>query len=138
ELLSPECVDGVIVVSGTLGHYSGPEGLLALCRSYAPLAVCSLGVALEGVPSFVVDNFGGMERGTAHLIEEHKCSRIAFFAGPFSSEESNQRLAGFRAAHTTHGLFVNDQLIVYGSFTRNAGIEGMRQLLARGEAFDAV
>lgn len=138
ELLSPECVDGVIVVSGTLGHYSGPEGLLALCRSYAPLAVCSLGVALEGVPSFVVDNFGGMERGTAHLIEEHKCSRIAFFAGPFSSEESNQRLAGFRAAHTTHGLFVNDQLIVYGNFTRNAGIEGMRQLLARGEAFDAV
>lgn len=138
ELLSPDCVDGVIVVSGTLGHYSGPDGLLALCRSFAPLAVCSLGVALDGVPSFVVDNLDGMERGTSHLIEEHKCSRLAFFAGPRSSEESNQRLAGFRAAHAKHGLEVNDRLIVYGNFTRNAGIDGMRRLLARGEAFDAV
>jgi len=137
ELLSPECVDGVIV-SATLGHYCGPEGLLALCRSYAPLPVCSIGIALEGVPSFVVDNEGGMERGTAHLIETHKCSRIAFFAGPRSSAESNQRLAGFRAAHAKSGLAVNDQLIVYGNFMRSAGIEGMRKLLARGEAFDAV
>jgi len=138
ELISPECVDGVIVVSGTLGHYCGPEGLLALCKSYAPLPVCSLGVALNGIPSFVVDNANGMEMGTAHLIEEHKCSRIVFFAGPHSSEESNQRLAGFRAAHAKSGLAVNDQLIVYGNFTRTAGIDGMRGLLARREAFDAV
>src|SRR6186713_649132 len=138
ELLSPDCVDGVIVVSATLGHYSGPEGLLALCRSYAPLPVCSLGVALDGVPSFVVDNEGGMESGAAHLIEAHKCRRIAFFAGPYSSEESNQRLAGFRAAHARSRIAVDDQLIVYGNFTRSAGIEGMRALLGRGEAFDAV
>ena len=138
ELLSPECLDGIIVVSATLGHYCGLEGLTALCKSYAPLPVCSVGVALAGVPSLVIDNEGGMENGVAHLIATHKCRRIAFLAGQSSSSESNQRLAGYRKAHASVGLSVDDSLIVYGDFTVASGVAGMRTLLRRGEAFDAI
>ncbi len=138
ELISPDCVDGVIVVSATVGHYCGEDGLVALCKGYAPLPVCSVGVALPGIPSLIVDNEAGMKAGVEHLISVHECRRIAFIAGPRSSAESTLRLAGYRQAHLEHGFPIDDQLIRYGDFTLPTGISCMRDLLDSGVPFDAV
>lgn len=138
ELINKDCVDGVIVVSSTMGHHCGNAGLTALCRGYAPLPVCSIGVELPGVPSLVIDNEGGMQLGVEHLIDVHKCRRVAFVAGPENSTESNQRLAGYRRALENRGLALEPQLVVHGAFTVPTGAEKMRELLEGGAAFDAV
>lgn len=138
DLLGPDSIDGVIVVSATLGHRCGPEGLLELCRSYRPLPVCSIGVSLQGVPSLLIDNQGGMELAVGHLLDVHECRKIAFISGPKGSFEAEQRLAGYRKAHADRGLAVDDQLIEYGNFTLTAGILGMRSLLDRVGLPDAV
>lgn len=138
ELLSKDCVDGVIVVSSTMGHYCGVEGLTGLCRGYMPLPVCSVGVELPGVPSLVIDNEGGMRLGVAHLIDAHKCRRIAFIGGPEHSSESNLRLAGYCKALEERGLALEPHLVVHGAFTVETGAAKMRELLDSGAAFDAV
>ncbi|MBN2196092.1 MAG: SpoIIE family protein phosphatase [Polyangiaceae bacterium] len=137
-LLGVSAVDGVIVVSSTLGHFCSRDALAALCRSYAPLPVCSLGVALDGIPSVVVDNASGMEVGVTHLIEIHQCRRIAFIAGPRDSTESEHRLAGYRAALHQRGLEVDGCLVQYGEFTMATGATAMRTLLDSGAVCDAV
>ncbi len=136
--VSKDCVDGVIIVASTVGHYCGPEGLSALCRSYAPLPMCSVGVSLPGVPSLVIDNAGGMRLGTGHLMDVHHCRRIAFIAGQPSSVESNLRVEGYRQAHLERGIAVDEQLLVHGTFTVPSGNAKMRELLRAGVAFDAV
>lgn len=103
ELVSPARVDGVIVVSALVAHYCGAVGIAALCRRYAPMPICSIGLTVEGVPSVVVDNQGGMERGVRHLLDAHGCRRIAFIAAQPSSSESNERIGGYRAAHEKCG-----------------------------------
>ncbi len=138
ELIGKDCVDGVIVVASTMGHYCGMEGLIGLCRGYAPLPVCSLGVELPGVPSLVIDNEAGMRFGVEHLIEAHKCKRIAFIAGPEHSIESNLRLSGYRKALEQRGIALEPQLVLHGAFTVPTGAAKMRELLASGSAFDAV
>jgi DNA-binding LacI/PurR family transcriptional regulator/serine phosphatase RsbU (regulator of sigma subunit) len=138
ELVSPDCVDGVIVVSATMGHYCGQDGLLALCRSYAPLPVCSVGVALPGIPSLVIDNHMGMREGVLHLMYEHGCSRIAFIGGQKESVESNHRLDGYLAAHKEMGITADPRLVRHGDFTVKTGILSMRDLLQSGVPFDAV
>ncbi|MFZ5889517.1 MAG: SpoIIE family protein phosphatase [Myxococcota bacterium] len=138
ELIGKDCVDGVIVVSSTMGHYCGVDGLTGLCRGYMPLPVCSVGVELPGIPSLVIDNEGGMRLGVEHLIEAHKCRRIAFIAGPKHSSESNLRLAGYCRALAEHGLPVEPHLLVHGAFTVASGSAKMRELLEGGAAFDAV
>lgn len=137
-LLGPEVVDGLIVVSSTLGHFCTQETLATLCRSYAPLPVCSVGVALDGVPSVVVDNVGGMARGVEHLVRDHDCRRVAFIAGPRDSAESEQRLAGHRSVLERYDLAVDERLVVHGEFSITSGAVAMRELLERRVAFDAV
>ncbi len=138
RILSSERVDGIITVSATLGHYCGPHGMGELIRGYAPLPVCSVGVAIDGVPSLVVDNAGGMETGVAHLLEVHRCRRIAFIGAQTGSVESDERLQGYRAAYGRRGLAVDEQLIAHGEFTMQSGAAAMRTLLARRIVFDSV
>jgi len=138
EVVDKSRVDGVIVVSATIGHYSGIDGLAAFCKGYAPLPVCSLGVEVPGVPSLVIDNEAGMRAGVAHLIEKHGSRRIAFIAGPRASAESNLRLLGYQNAHNDRGLTVDPELLRYGDFTLPSGVVAMRDLMALGSGFDAV
>jgi DNA-binding LacI/PurR family transcriptional regulator/serine phosphatase RsbU (regulator of sigma subunit) len=138
ELVGQHCVDGVIIVSSTVGHYCGIEGLVALCRSYAPLPVCSVGVELPGIPSLVIDNEAGMALGVQHLIDVHHCRRVAFIGGPKASVESNHRLAGYRRAVAERGMPADEQLVVFGSFTVESGVAAMRELLERNVTLDAV
>lgn len=138
DLISPASVDGVIVVSATLGHYCGEDGLVAMCRGYAPLPICSLGVALPGIPSLVIDNRAGMKSGVEHLVTAHHCQRIAFIAGPKHSVESGLRFEGYKDALREAGLTPDPQLLRHGDFTPATGVSCMRELLASGVAFDAV
>jgi sigma-B regulation protein RsbU (phosphoserine phosphatase) len=138
ELVTPERVDGVIVVSATIAHYCGAEGIEALCDSYSPLPICSVGLRVTGVPSLVVDNAKGMELGVTHLIQVHRRRRIAFIAGQEQSPESNLRLAGYRKALGDHGLPLDEDIIAHGEFTMPSGTIAMRKILERDPTVDAV
>lgn len=138
ELVTPTSVDGVILISAVLAHYCGKEGIAALAKRYAPMPLCSVGLEIEGVPSLIVDNFGGMRQGTLHLLDVHRCRRVAFLAAQPNSPESNERLDGYRQAHADLNLEVDEDLIVHGNFTLASGADSMRRLLDRSIPFDSV
>ncbi|HET9955168.1 MAG TPA: substrate-binding domain-containing protein, partial [Polyangiaceae bacterium] len=138
SLINQDSVDGVIIVSAILGHYCGIEGLVQMCRGYAPLPVCSLGVELPGVPSIIIENQGGTRLGVEHLIDVHGSRRIALIAGPETSVESDLRIEGYRAALERRGLTVDESLIAHGTFTLPSGRDCMIELMQRGVSFDAV
>lgn len=138
ELVNAKLVDGVILVTSVLAHYCGTEGIKALCDSYAPLPLCSVGLEVAGIPSLVVDNAGGMERGVGHLLDAHHRRRIAFVAAQPNSEESNLRLSGYRRAHEIRGIPIDDELLYHADFTVPGGVAAIRSLLDRKIEFDAV
>ena len=138
ELVSSARVDGVIVVSSVLSHFTGKYGVEALLRRVSPLPVCSVGLEIDGVPSIIVDNRGGMRRGILHLIDEHHRRRIVFIAAQPNSIESNERLAGYRDALESRGLPFDPALIEHGDFTVPGGIDAIRRILEKGVKFDAV
>ena len=70
-LLRPDSADGVIVVSSLLSTYSGPSGVVRLAERLAHPVMCSIGIALPGAPSLVLDNRPGMEAVVEHLIRDH-------------------------------------------------------------------
>lgn len=138
DLVTSRRVDGVISLSATIAHFKGIEGLRELFTQYQPTPVCSIGLAVPGIPSLVVDNALGMAEGVRHLVEHHGRRKIAFIAGPKASPESNERLAGYRHVLVSHGLEVRDELVEYGEFTLPSGRSAMRRLLERNVEFDAV
>lgn len=138
DLVTSRRVDGVISLSATLAHFKGVDGLETLFKQYAPTPVCSIGLAVPGTPSLIVDNVRGMAAGVQHLVEHHGRQHVAFIAGPKASPESNDRLAGYRQVLVSHGIPVREELVEYGEFTLPSGRAAMRRLIERQVKFDAV
>ncbi|WP_437774815.1 SpoIIE family protein phosphatase [Sorangium sp. So ce1097] len=138
HLIGSETVDGVIVASATLCHHVGIDGMRRFCRSYAPLPVCSLGMAIEGVPSLVVDNALGIEISVGHLVDDHGRRRVAYIGGPASNEEAEVRARAYWRALEARSLPFDERLVASGAFTIDTGRAAMREILERGVELDAV
>ena len=80
-------------------------------------------------PAVGATNRQGGYDATRHLIElGHR--RIGFITGRLEHGCSRDRLAGYQAALTEHGLDADPQLVREGDFTQPAGFRAARELLA--------
>ena len=55
NLANPQSVDGLIVLSATLGSYASGD----FYKKYLPLPMVSVGLEIENIPSVLIDNKGG-------------------------------------------------------------------------------
>ncbi|HEX7671802.1 MAG TPA: diguanylate cyclase, partial [Polyangiaceae bacterium] len=139
DLAGPENVDGMMILSGTLGNRVGGRELARFCEGYRPLPLCSIAVALPGMPSVLVDNAAGMRAALVHLLLDHRMTRIAFVRGPAANEEAERRYGIYRDVLTEYGLSVDPRLVVCGDFSRSAGADAVRELCeTRNTTFDAI
>ena len=138
DWLTPSSVDGAIVVAAAISKYVGSEGIARLCRSLAPLPTCSIGLALPGIPSVVLDNRAAMRTQVSHLTEHHACRRIAYISGPSHNDEARERLAGYRDALEAAGIQFEATLVEIGQFSMPSGRQAMQQILERTSDVDAV
>lgn len=138
ELLDPEHVQGVILISSLLSASCGAEGLASFAQRYAPFASCSVGVTVPGMPSVEIDNRPGMEAVVEHLIVKHGRRRLAFIEGHPEQSENQARFAAYREALARHGIAFDPALVAQGEFIKHRGYAAMEALLARGAALDAV
>ena len=130
--------DGFIVASAPLAAFSGPERVVNLMEKLRPASLCSMGLALPGIPSLVIDNRAGFEAVVDHMIREHGCRRPAFIGGPPGNPDSEERLQALRTSLQRNGLSFDPGLVARGSFRTDHARAAMEELLARGVSFDCV
>ncbi|MDO5676119.1 MAG: LacI family DNA-binding transcriptional regulator [Propionibacteriaceae bacterium] len=124
-------VDGVMLVSS---HESDPL-LESLVEAGVPTVSCGLPLGHQvEVPSVSVDEAGSASEMTRYLMGQgHR--RIAMIAGPQDTPGGRFRLDGFKAAL---GEAFDPRLVVQGDYSVASGEAAMEQLLAQGQAPDAV
>ena len=91
----------------------------------------------SNVSSVLVDDYQGAYLAVTHLIEQG-CTRIAHFRGPLHLNIHKNRHQGYRDALTTHGLTIDENLIVQCEMTPKGGSQAMRHLLKLSRRPDAV
>jgi DNA-binding LacI/PurR family transcriptional regulator/signal transduction histidine kinase len=138
DLVHPDHVDGLVVISTCLASHCGAEGIIRFVHRYQSMAVCSLGVVVPDVPSLVVDSRPGMEAVVEHMVRAHGCRRVAFIAGPARNPEAELRLQVYRDVLDRHGLAWDPALVAEGYFMSGSGYTAMVEILGRGVKFDAV
>ncbi|AUX40491.1 phosphoserine phosphatase [Sorangium cellulosum] len=138
HIIRSEIVDGIIVASSTLCHLVGIDAVREFCRSYASFPLCSIGMAIDDIPSLMVDNALGTEISVLHLVDEHGCRRIAYISGPTNNEEALLRAGGYRRALAARSIAYDERLFMSGAFTVGSGHAAVRELLDRGVDFDAI
>lgn len=136
--LTPQSVDGAIVVAGALSNYVGTDGVAALCRDLAPVKTSSIGLTLPGVPSVVLDNRAAMRVAVEHLIVQHGCRRIAYIGGPSHNDEAVQRFLGYQGALESADISFDATLTGIGQFSMPTGRDVMTDILRRTRDIDAV
>ncbi|MEU0688094.1 LacI family DNA-binding transcriptional regulator [Streptomyces uncialis] len=90
-----------------------------------------------GAVALTFDNHGGGQRLTEHLASlGHR--RIGYIAGPPSRTTTRERLAGHRAGLGLGEGEGPDELVVHGSYDRQAGYDATIELLRRDPGLTAV
>ena len=140
DLATPDCVDGLIVVSGSIALCAtAREVVSAFLARYAPLPIVTLCSKEPGLPAILSQNASGIDQVIDHLVLEHGRRRIAFIGGPVGHQEAEARLASYHAALSRHGLPDEPALVCHGTFRRDSGARAIQVLLdERHASFDAV
>jgi LacI family transcriptional regulator len=117
-------VDGLLLVPA-----HGPVTCLdELTASQKPWVVLDRRID-EPIGQVLVDNVGGAEFATRHLLE-HGRRRVACIAGPQDLMPATQRVDGWRAALQGAGITPSDALLRHAAFGRHAGYRATLELCA--------
>jgi sigma-B regulation protein RsbU (phosphoserine phosphatase) len=135
-LPGPEDVDAAVIVKATMGAHDGDAVVGALLQRLRSIPTCIVGPAEPGVRCIAVDNASGVRGLTRHLLEKHERRRLAFVSG--HGRDSDQRLAGFRAAHRDRGLIPDESLIIRGNFRLSGGQDAVARLFDGRARCDAI
>ena len=137
ELMRQQGAEAVVLVGGGLRTETHVRRMAeiahSLDRAGSRLVLCGRPPIGADVPATVVeyDNEGGAFAVTDYLISlGHR--RIAFVgAAEPSHTTTSARFHGFARAHRAHGLTVDTELVVGGTFDRESGYRQTKALLAR-------
>jgi DNA-binding LacI/PurR family transcriptional regulator len=128
ELAKPTNVDGLVLLSGSLGNVVGSEGLLRFAQGYSAVPMCSVALPLAGMSSVSIDNAAGIRKLVEHLIRTHGITRIAFVRGPSASDEAHLRLSIYREVLEANGVPYAPELVVPGDFMHASGKQAVTTL----------
>ncbi len=129
ELARRPNVDGLVLLSGSVGKHAGLGALRDLCDRLRPLPIASIGIELEGLSSVRVDNETGMKSALEHLIEVHGIRRIAFVRGPEANAEAEQRFRIYLETLRARDIPFDPELVLHGDFERGSGSDAVVTLL---------
>ncbi|RVU40225.1 LacI family transcriptional regulator [Rheinheimera riviphila] len=92
------------------------------------VSVCERIEGERKYPVIELDNYAA-SRALAHHLVGYGHQKFAAIVGQISSQIYRERLAGIRSVLQEENLPLPDEMLVGGSYTIEAGIEGVRQLL---------
>jgi DNA-binding LacI/PurR family transcriptional regulator len=134
--IGPHNTDGTLVFANGLTE----EQLIELCKTRFPVVLLYRTPPPNlKIPYVVVENKTSSQKLIDHLIDEHGRKRIMYFKGPEDQEDSRWREMGYRASLATHGLPIDDNLILRGGFEHQVAYQALREHLSQGSRdFDAI
>jgi LacI family transcriptional regulator, galactose operon repressor len=119
-------VDGLVVMARSL-----PDDDVARIARSVPVVMLANNSARGGLDFVGADNRGGSRQITAHLIDAHGYTDIAFLGGPPESPDSQERFAGFTEALAEAGLPVPARPAATGNFTEAGGQQAVQDMITR-------
>ncbi|HKL84813.1 MAG TPA: GGDEF domain-containing protein [Treponemataceae bacterium] len=139
QQMNEKNLDALILYTSLIGNFVDLQVVQQFCHSIKGIPVISVGAEIPGIPSIIIDNKSGIKEMVQHLVHEHKARRIAFFKGPESNWEAEERFVAFQEEMAAQNLPVEENLIARGDFTLHTTPAAMDELLAKcGELPDAI
>jgi len=128
DLVTPENVDGVILMAGSVGNQLTDEELVAYCERFKGLPCVSVSRELPGMSSVAVNNRPGLESAITHLVRNHGLTSIAFVRGTEQNPEAELRFQVYKDVLAANQLPLDEQLVCPGNFLFAGGVAAVATL----------
>jgi DNA-binding LacI/PurR family transcriptional regulator len=139
DLVDKEHIDGLIIMTGTIGNFIHIKELEKFCNRYYPVPMVSIGSHLNGIPSILTDNEQGMRKVIEHLIIEHQFRRLAFIRGTEGNSEAESRFKVYKDVLARYDIPYNPDLVAMGDFYIGSGAKAVSYLIDHNHVeFDAL
>ncbi len=112
DFIDTNKLDGLIIWTGNINWVSSPEETISFVHKYDYLPIVSLEIKIDGVTSIIWDDYNAMQNAIIHLIEVHKCRRIAFIRGLASHIGIEQRYRAYLNTLEKYGIPVDENIIL--------------------------
>ena len=132
DMVRQKHADGLILMTGQF-----PAELLEQGDALPPIVIASETVPGLALPTVKVDNRAASKNAMRHLIEAGH-QRIVHLAGPVPESLAQERFDGYRAALAEAGIAYDDELVVTGDYSIEAGRQAIASLLEGRIAFTAI
>ncbi|GHH09949.1 hypothetical protein GCM10008023_07210 [Sphingomonas glacialis] len=123
-------VDALIIMAPDID----PERLLAHIPASLPTVLISCPDVAADHPQFRIDNVAAADAMVEHLVASGR-RRIVHLSGPRGNRDAEERIVGYRAAMTRHGL---NPRVLTGDFDEESGTAAAQALLGDVEGPDAL
>ena len=111
DLVNQQRIDGLIIMASSIDFSASSAEMQAFLARFAGLPIVTIEESFPGIPSVLVDEYGGMTQVVKHLIDKHKRRRIIFMPGPSGTICSTERLRAYRDVLESRGLPFDPNLI---------------------------
>ncbi len=129
-MIDPIACDGLIV-SNTFADFTRRASFEDFLAHYQNVPMVGIAISDPRVPSILVDNTQAMRLIMAHLVEHHKCRRIAIIRGPRFHAEAEERYQVYCDLLAEYGLMLESELVLPGEFTLSSGADAIATLIKR-------
>ncbi|MBO4439958.1 MAG: GGDEF domain-containing protein [Spirochaetaceae bacterium] len=138
-LITDKNIDALVVMANTQCHHIGPENFAKRIKALGEFPIVSVGTDLPEIPSIITDNRSGFAELITHLIEKHKCRRIALLSAKNISQESIDLIQFFKDILAKHNVPFYEDLVFYGNFSYLSGYQCFSDYHSKEDLnFDAV
>jgi diguanylate cyclase (GGDEF)-like protein len=139
DLVSDKAIDGLIILSTTIGNFVNSAELAAFHKRFAGIPAVTIGVETTGTTGIMIDNSRGMHELVNHLIMDHGYRKIAFIKGAEGNSEAEARFHAYLQALREHNIPFDPDLVSPGDFTLGAGARGVSLLVDKKKmSFEAL
>lgn len=128
-LASGRRLNGLIILSDSVGIRLNDDALFQFRQSFQPLPVLFVGRGHPDVPSIVIDSYTGMREMVTHLIENHGYRKFAFIKGVQGSFHAEMRYTAFVEVLKEHEIPLDEDLVYDGDFLEISGTQAVRHFL---------
>ncbi len=133
EFMGSGRVDGVILMASELDN----SVVELLKKSKRPIVLLNASKQINSMVSFNVNNYQAAMAIVEHLIG-HGFRNIAIIKGPAGNCDADERFKGYTDALAKQDLPLQEDLIVDGNFTIQAGYYGLMRLMSQSQKPEAI
>lgn len=130
NLLSTDEIDGTLVISGSFASQITTEELSEQLKDFSskPMVSISADLQLQNCPYTKSDCKSTYKDIIKHLVQDHKCKKIAFFsAHETGSAEAIERFEAYKEGLAFCNLDFDENLILNGMFTSSSAYAATKE-----------